>query len=113
MDKEELFGLVKAAHKKGWPSVIICSEERPSLKMVQDWIGDPKDHRDFGKTTIEQIHMRYRVDGEDAQMYVDEDGRSKGLPDNPLGSLLADQERYGGQTILGRAVILVGPAKFD
>ena len=100
----ELEEMVKKGSRRRYPSVIVCKHaEPPSLASVQLWVG--------GKSAafVEAVPMRYLIDGNPAQMFVDEEGLLKGLSENPIATLLSAAEG----PIVGRAVILVGGAQME
>ena len=83
--------------KPTWPANCLEEGSPPSLETAQGFIGGH----------VELVPNRMLIDDQPIQILVDEDGLGKDLPMNPAASHLCNG------TIVGKAYILVGKARWD
>ena len=74
---------------------VVVVDVTPTLEGVRLWVGLPP-------TYLESITM----DAEGTHLYVDEDGRSKGLPVNLRATALVLAFRGGVGTLVGDALLI-------
>ena len=96
--RDELERWCRTGDLRRWPSLVALYQPR-ELETLEAWIGGDE------RVPIEMVTDRLFVDHERAQVYVARDTPPDAEP-NAIASLLCHRP------VLGRAVILVGDARF-